>query len=885
MIWRRLLPAVLLTSFISLPLVATAQDDPEEESTPTQEKPKSDQEKWDAALKDLTKTSGEFTLYTRKKEILVELAPSQLDQLFCVQATLNTGFGILQGGDPLNENFIDVFSFHKVDDTSIQLIRPNLNYRWKPNSPLRLASERAFPNAILANFKIEAKNPANQHLLVNITNLFSSRLFRVDEALDLAAPGFSPDPQNNRPLKVKSFPENSIVQMFYHFKKESSSPEESLLAVLMGFDNSQLADDRSLPLTVSYNLWFRKDTGYTARLADPRVGYFTSDYFDVDKLKQVDRSVKLIQRWNLKKANPTAELSEPIKPVVWYLDHSIPQEYKEGVTRGILFWNKAFEKIGIKNAMVVKDAPTDPDWDHADGRFNLVRWTMTEDQTYAVAWLRTDPISGEIMNAAVTVDANYPAGSVTEFREQVLGAKTLTESPDAQQRIENATASLRSKFAKIGFQKHSCSFASELQDRSAEGWAVAQASGLEISEQEYINTMLADLIAHEVGHCLGLRHNFAASLLHPVSDLNNDKLLEKTAIASSVMDYTPINIAAILGGGNTYWNPTIGDYDYWAIEYGYRSLPGKTPEEEKPALQTIAQRSGLPGLLYLTDEDADGVNPLAVRWDLGSDVINYLKTGREASDRLRNYAINKVTQNGEAYTRRNALILRSIRMNYRDAQHAVRMVGGVEFRRHLKGDVGEKPTLQPVSAKTQREAMIYLVETCLLPQTLDIPQDVLLGLSGAPDAGGSDYIAPLRGYISGQQKMILSQLLASDKCEAIAENEFKLSQSEGYKLTDHFNMLMTAVFAEIPSGQSISPLRRDLQKYTISLLSKIVSNPSSGNEDAKLLSRVHLEKLRSQMLNGLSRFSSQDEITRYHLQDSSEQIDRILKRQAVINPY
>ncbi|MEZ5162619.1 MAG: DUF5117 domain-containing protein [Fimbriimonadaceae bacterium] len=161
--------------------------------------------------------------------------------------------------------------------------------------------------------------------------------------------------------------------MNLHFRKGSSGDdgEGSLLAMLLGLSGPPVADGRSLPLTLSFNMWWAPDNGYQPRLADPRVGFFTVDYFDVTKMKEVDRNVRLINRFDLKKN--TASRSEPVEPIVWYLDHSVPEEYKAAVKEGILFWNKAFEKLGYINAIQVKDAPNDPDWDHADGRFNVIR--------------------------------------------------------------------------------------------------------------------------------------------------------------------------------------------------------------------------------------------------------------------------------------------------------------------------------------------------------------------------------------------------------------------------------------------------------------------------------------------------------------------------------
>lgn len=892
--WRIAFLAVM-AALLSTAALAQEEEDEDEIKPPAQQQtagkgtPQDEMVKWDKAIKDLPKTTGEFTLYTRKKDILVELEPDQIGKLFFVQATMNTGFGPLQAGDPLNEDFVDVFKFERWQDDELRLVKPNLNYRWDKDDPLALASERAFPEAILANFKIEATNPMNQHMLVNISKLFDGSVFKLQQAIDLAAgPGYMFDSQNSAPGKVKSFPENSVVQMDLHFRKSSDDGEVNpIVALLTGMTKSQLADGRSLPLKLTYNLWFRNTDGYMARLADPRVGYFTTDYYDVSRLKEIDRSVKLVQRWNLKKKNPAAALSEPVKPVVWYLDKSVPEEYKAGVRDGILFWNKAFEKIGFKDAMVVKDAPDDKDWDHADGRYNIIRWTMTDNNAYAVAWFRTDPLSGEIMNAAVTVDANYPASAFVEYREQVVGATARTPWFGESDPNQDALAKLRNTLKGLGWSRSGCDHAKEFQEHLADGWAVLQASGTSVSVDDYVRRMIADLVAHEVGHCLGLRHNFAASLLHSQSELADDKVLATTGVAASVMDYTPINLSAVLHGGTTYYNPTVGTYDLWAIQYGYGSVAGTTPFEERAGLNAIAAQSGQSGRLYLTDEDSDGVNPLAVSWDLGSDVLATLRDGLTAADRLREYAINKSVKNGEPYTRRNALVMRSIRLRFRDAQNAVRMVGGVEFRRHLKGDVGEKPTLMPTDPDRQEAAMQHLVTHCFIDPMASLPQDILFGMSQAPDAGGSDYIAPLRAYISSQQRMVLSQLLSTTKLDAIAENEFKtLSGRKRYTMTGHFEKIMAGVFTEVGRQSEVPALRRDLQRYCLAqLLRLITANAGSVNEDARLIAKSHLTNLKLQLIGATGDGKQLETMTRLHFEDMAEQIDRTLKRQAVINPY
>ncbi|MDK3158742.1 zinc-dependent metalloprotease [Kamptonema cortianum] len=891
----RLLPVLLLAA--TLPCITLAQQDddqdPPKQSAPQTEKTDEQKEieKFEKAIKDLPVFEGEFTLYQKKKEVLLVIPEAKLGKLFFAQATVGMGVGMdgLQSGDPLNQDFVDTFQFELGSNEDIRLVKPNLKHRWLADNPLARASQLSFPNAILANYKIEAKHPTKKLYLINITRFFDGSLFKLQNIVNMTAGmGYSPDSANSDLLSIKSFPENTVVKYGLHFRKGGFGDDDggSLLALLLGLSTvSPLTDTRSLPLSVVYNLWFDRDTGYQPRLADPRVGYFTTDYFDVDKLKQPLRDTKLINRFHLVKKNPGLALSEPVKPIVWYLDKTIPAEYKDAVRSGILFWNKAFEAIGYKNALVVKDAPDDPDFDGTDGRHNVVRWIMSRNSAYAVAWFRPSPVTGEILNAAVTVDANYPASALTEFKTEVLG---VTRRPWIDEWYEMSVA--RTKIDRAlrgtGYRKVACDHAHELMDEGRYGFAALQASGLPVDAKEYADILVADLIAHEVGHCLGLRHNFAASTLHPSQKLKDFETVSKLGVASSVMDYTPVNVAAVLAGNKGYYNPTIGAYDLWAIQYGYADVPGTTMQEEVDGLSAIARRSGEPGLMYLTDEDADGVNPLAVRWDLGQDLLGYL-TDRATADRLiQNYAVTKATGVNEPYTVRNGLILRTIRGRYRSASTASRIVGGVEFRRQFKGDNGEVPTLRPVAAAKQRDAMRFIIQNALLADLDDLPQNVLHGLSQNPDIGGAEYIAPLRQYIGMQQRVTLGQLTNQDKIFQITENAFKTkNEADRYTLTEHYNMLFSAVFAEIGQNKSIAPLKRDLQRYFVTILiGQSTGNAGMVNDDARMICSAALGRIKTRISQQLAKGDSLDEITILHLQDLNGQIDRFLKRQATLPP-
>lgn len=866
---------------------AKQEEKKDETKPPEKSEDEKEIEKFDKAIKDAKALSGAFQIYWKEKKILLALPEEDLGKLVYLQGTLNTGAGEnLQAGDPLNQNFVDVFRFEKFGDAGVRLVKPNLKFRWKKDDPLALASSRSFPDAYLANFSIEAKHPQKKLLLIDIAKMFDGNLQELPRMIGaMLGPGYVPDGQNSEIATVKSFAENSVVRMNLHFRKASSSEGEgSLLAMLLGLSGPPVADGRSLPLTLTFNMWWAPDNGYQPRLGDPRVGYFTEDYFDVTKMKEVDRNVRLINRFDLRKKNPAAAQSEPVEPIVWYLDHSVPKEYRAAVTEGILFWNKAFEKLGYVNAIQVKDAPNDPDWDHADGRYNVIRWTMSEGTSYAVAWFRTDPVTGQIMNAAVTVDANYPAGTLTEFKEQVIGPDGRMTWQAEAERAQNQLK-LDAKLKGHGLRKLSCDHAHGLIDSAKEGWAMLQASESKVTLEEYTRQMIADLIAHEVGHCLGLRHNFAASTQLPVSDLSNLEMVAQKAIAASVMDYVPINIQAVLDGQGYFYNPTIGVYDLWAIEYGYSPAGGLSPEAEVPFLNALARRSGEPGLLYLTDEDADGVNPLAVRWDIGANTLDYLESRLRANARMYEYALNNATGFGETYTRRNALLLRVIRGQFNGGNMAARMIGGVEFRRHLKGDIGEKPTLQPVSPAQQRAALQFIAKEVLMLDDIPLPQSVLYGMAGDPNGGNADYIAPLRGYIGMQQRAILAQIVSSEKFDAILENQFKTRTGDSYTIHEHLDGIVGAVYAEVGADQVVPALRRDLQRFMLTMLIGLDLRPGGlVNDDVRILSHEHLKNLKKNFDSQLNSAKLSDRMTRLHLKDMSEQIDRHMKRQTVVPP-
>lgn len=892
--------ALALTLSFGVTQSVWAQDKPA--TAAQKEEPKKEKDPktvdYERAIKDLKRIDGPFPLYLRRKEILLELSEDQLGKLFLLEATLATGAsGMgLQAGDPIND--IDVFRWQKQDDTVV-LVRPNTKFRWNPNDPLAVASERGFMEAYLTSFRIEQTDPEKKLMLVNITQLFTGDLFKLSDTINMTLGGqYMLDREKTSVDHAKGFKDNTVVSMAMHFTSSHGADGNALMAALGLGGTDQLEDSRSLPLKVSYNLAYRKDDGYVPRLADPRVGYFTTDFFSVGKFMNEDRTERFIQRWNLVKKDPNAALSEPVKPIVWTLDPSIPKKFRPAVRAGILRWNKAFEAIGFKNAVQVQEVPEDDkDYDHADARYNVIRFTMSPDSTYAVAYFRTDPLSGEILNAAVTFDANWLKAGSDEYASLAIPAvqarqravEATLRNPNrkvpADQYIWDGPApevknALVSNMAKAGWAKFACRMDGDAYREASFGYNAILAMGMpQQSRDEYIAQLVEENVTHEVGHCMGLTHNFGASTMLSTAQLGDKQLTAQCGLSASIMDYNPANAMAILNGGGYYYTPVIGSYDMWAIKYGYSPIKRTEPSDERYALSRIASQSGDAGHYYQSDENTNTWNPYVVQYDFAKDPLAYSAKAIAVAKKTEKYAITQLPKPGENYGHRTALILGSMARIFREGRMSARFVGGMDGNRNYAGDKNQRATLKPVDPAVQRQAMQLIAKNCLSESSFNLPADVLNNLSMDPnDAAAGRWTAPMRDFVSIQQFSLLASLMSSDTTDRIVENNFKMA-GKGYGIDEHFSSILGAVFSEVGANENISALRRDLQRGAITILVTQAGAPSNGvSEDVRMLASDSLRRLSARFGAQSAKSGKLDSMTRLHLRDTKATIDRFLAR-------
>jgi hypothetical protein len=882
------------------------KDDPKQEDSKKDDK-KEEQKKdepkkdpkvadYEKAIKDLKRVDGDFPLYIRKKDILLELPEDKVGKIFLMQAAFDSsldGF-LLHAGMPFGSDSIDAFRFDRNED-NVWLVRPNIKVRWDDKDPFIVGVERTFQEAVLGSYKIEQQNPEKKLLLVNVTNLFYGDVLRLSETIASMLGGpYGLDREKSGIDRVDGYPENTVVAMKLNYVSPRGAQGNPLAALFgIGTENT-LEDDRSAPVRVVYNVWFRRDEGYKPRLADPRVGYFTNDSTTFAKYTQSDSTQSFINRFNLVKKDPSAKLSEPVKPIVWTVDPSIPSEYRDAVKKGVMFWNRAFEAAGYKNAIKVQDPdPNDKNYHHADGRYNVIRLSPSLGSPFAaIALPRTDPFTGQVYNASVTLDGGIFRDLMSFHND--LSPKSMARAARAKDVLlrsadrkmsddrylfepEKAEAELKLKelTSRLGWNRAACTYASDKALDTAVAWyATQEVNGLKVSKEEFVKRYIEDCVAHEVGHCLGLRHNFAGSTNLTTKQLSDDSLTDADGVAASVMDYTPPNALAVLKGNGNFFNTGIGPYDVWAIQYGYTPFSNN----EKFELNAIARQSGKPGLAYMTDEDADSWNPYAVRFDLASDPLNYSEKALEAFRRARINAIRNLPKPGEPYSKRTEVVMASIVRAFKEGRNAARFIGGVRASRTFKGDVGEKATLKPIDAATQRQATSLIVRNFLQEKSFDLPTDVLNSLS-MTESGG--WTAPLRDVVGGFQQNLAALMMSASTTDRIAENAFKTRDGHAYNLDEHYGTIVGATFSEVGKDVNIAPLRRDLQKFVLNGLMVQAGAPAGNiNEDVRTVTSDLLRRL-AVRFDAASKSTKLDGMTRVHLRDCAEQAKRFLNREAV----
>ena len=834
-------------------------------------------------LKDgYEKVDGAFTLYRKKKAaadtLLLEVTADQLKRLYLVQATASTGLsgtriGVFQG-QPLDDL---PFTMKIVDDSRILFVEPNLDLRAPGDPASERTLRRGIPDVILASFDIKARQPERNAYLIDLTTWLKSDIGEFSTALGQGPGSYGIDAPFTYLDSVKNLPENLVVRTGYRLNRLGPT-----------------GGPRSLPFFVSYNLSVLPSTDYVPRIGDARIGYFETAFRDISDPAVYDQNVNYIKRWNVKKADPNAALSPPVKPIKWYLDNGIPEKYRDAVRRGILLHNKSFEAIGIKDAIVVEQMPDNADWDIADVRYNIVRWT--QGNPFAIALFRANPLTGEILNSAINMDAVFATGGSSEFdvfvNPRKMSAKEMWQHPFNAAANTFSSDDNAAKAIFPDLRRHNNDFACSLPYDSIPDMQFG-ATALSLLEPEgtfdkeaYINQRIVQVVSHEMGHCLGLRHNFVASTAYTMAQLSDPNFVRENGVSASVMDYLPFNVAALNKRGVDFYSQTVGPYDKHAIAYGYTDFGAKAATDELPKLKEIAAQDNLPGFEYQGDGPADAFDPRISRFDLAANPLDYAEKKAQVSDALLRTLDKRLPKNGESYYEFTRQFFGLLNSSLNALSYAPRFIGGINISSNYKGDPGERLPFVPVSGDQQKRALSILNRFVFAPTAFNYPKTNYLKFQPNPNNLGAEVPAGQREYpiydtISNFQKSTLASVFAPDVQNRIKNNEFRSSVPEQtLTLATLYRSVGNTVWSELGTGQEISGLRRDLQRFHLDILidTALGRVPAMPN-DGVTLSWDSLRMLKAQITAALPKATG--EYGKAHLTEALQRINRAFTAQTL----
>jgi hypothetical protein len=558
------------------------------------------------------------------------------------------------------------------------------------------------------------------------------------------------------------------------------------------------------------------------------------------------------------------------KPIVYWLDKNIPPQYKASVTAGILEWNKAFEKIGLIGALVVKEQSEKDAFNTMDAQHASVRWFTGSDIGFAIGPSQADPRSGEIIDADIGMSDVFARSARRQVAEDLHAAAHEHSLHSSCHYMDQ----LASEF----------DFAQDLL--SARGWPMGSAEAEKLA-QAYVK----NVIMHEVGHTLGLRHNFLSSAAYDLERLKDIDFTQRNGITSSVMDYTPFNFSLTKETQGELVMSSLGPYDFWAIEYGYKVID---PEEESKQLQEIASKSVQPELAYASDEDASvgpgSVDPLVNRFDLGAHPLAYYKKRVLLSQELWRRLESLNLEKNESFERLSRSFLSGFRPLNQIAPLVVKYLGGEHVRR-VRAGYG-KSVYEPVSQKDQREALSLIESAFFSPQAFEFSPKLLNSLAIDQfdranqrfEAGSQGGSISVLNTVLNLQKMILDPLFSDRLAQRVSEsqlkNELPIDQrhlEESLGLSEIYGRVQEAIWKEAIQGKRVQLLRRNLQKEHLQRMSSTLVKPSKGlPPEATGLIRQNARKLQQQLTRALNS-RSLDVDTKAHLVDSISTLNESLK--------
>mgnify|MGYP002786867858 CR=1 FL=1 len=814
---RLLALAALMLVTLVYPSDAQAQDtkkkkkgEPETPAAATPPAEKKDKmETIEDKVKGHQKMEGLFTFYrdTVTGEIKMEVTADQLEKEFIFFSQLRDGvteagaFRGAYGGE-------SIFKIKRFYDR-IEFVTINTSHYFDEESALKRAENANISHAVMASEKILARDDKSGRFLISANNLFLKETFRM-----IKRPSFPGEPptafklgnlssDKTKVLELKNYPKN--VNLAVEYVYDNSSP--------LNGGSAAVTDARYVSIQVTHSMIAMPENNFQPRFDDPRVGYFTQEVNDMTSTGPTPYR-DVINRWYLEKKDPNAAISEPVQPIVWWIENTTPMEWRDVIKEAVLEWNKSFEKAGFRNAIVVNVQPDDATWDAGDIEYNVLRWTSSPNPPFGgYGPSFTNPRTGQILGADIMLEFVYHTNRVKYDNIFTMNANFMEE---ANNYLHNEDA-----------HKY-CSYGTMMQMNNLFGQIALEMAGADDLELEGLKKeAMKELIMHEVGHTLGLNHNMKASQLFTPAELADKNKIDGKALSGSVMDYLLINLTRDKSKQGQYFSPTVGPYDDWAIQFGY------TPFKSEAEMKTLLARSTERELTFGNDADdmrspGKAIDPRVNTGDQSNDQITYSIDRFELVRDLMKGVKAKSLNQGESYQelRQNFMILSGQYWN--SGQVISRFVGGVYVDRAMVGQAGGTQPYTPVAYADQKRAMAALSKYVFSPTAWQVNADVYNSIAmqrrGFNFFGGPED-PKIHEMVLGAQRGVLRHLLHQNTTQRLVDSEL---YGNKYSLSEMMTDLNNAIFSADISG-NVSSMRQNLQIEYTRMLAGMVKGSDYGH--------------------------------------------------------